>query len=98
MARKSKSAPAKKPAPKKAAAKARVTVLGFAPTAILKWMGKQGWTAEQARNALSKHAIGGSVSPATVSTGLSDGRNPKYAGNAAAPTAAQVKQLNAAKK
>lgn len=101
MSTKASKSAAKKPAPKKAskaAAKARATILGYSATSVIKWMGKQGWTTEQARSAIEKLATGGEVKSSTISTGLSDGRNPKYSASAATPTAAEVKQLKAAAK
>jgi hypothetical protein len=101
----SKSKPAKKAAPAKKASKKpaaaavaqRASILGHSATSVIKWMGKQGFTSEQAQNAIAKLATG-EVKPSTVATALSDGKNPKYNGNAATLSAAEIKQLKAAAK
>ena len=109
-----KKAPAKKSAAKKTPAKqtaeqvkpaeskapvgkARATVLGYSATSVLKWMGKQGWDIDAARKAFAKLASG-EVAPATISTGLSDGRSDKYSKGAAELSTDEAKQLKAAAK
>lgn len=76
----------------------RVTILGFSATAVLKWMGANGWKREEAEKVIQKLAEGGEVKPATITTGLSDGRSEKYRKGAAPITPAQAKQLKAAAK
>jgi hypothetical protein len=66
-------------------------------TSVLKFMGAQNFTTEQATNAVAKLASG-PVAPATISTGLSDGRSEKYSAGAAKLSAAEAKQLKAAAK
>ncbi|ADB16914.1 hypothetical protein Psta_2243 [Pirellula staleyi DSM 6068] len=97
-----KSKPVKKvdstPAPASKRESRRITILGFSATSMLKWMGMNGWTREAAVKAFCGLSEGGELAPSTISTGLSDGRNPKYRKGAATPSAAQVKQLKAAAK
>jgi hypothetical protein len=76
---------------------ARCTVLGHSASSALRWMGSQGWTLEEATSAVAALGQGGQVAPATISTGLSDGRSGKW-GKPADVTAAQAKELKAAAK
>jgi hypothetical protein len=93
-----KAVPAKKASKKPAAAVAqRASILGHSATSVIKWMGKQGFTSEQAQNAVKKLATG-DLKPSTVATALSDGKNEKYNHNAATLSAAEIKQLKAAAK
>ncbi|MBW3597202.1 MAG: hypothetical protein KY475_07995 [Planctomycetes bacterium] len=77
---------------------ARATVLGYSPYGLSKWMGAKGWTKDAAIKAINALKEGGDVKESTITTGLCDGKNPKYSSGMAQPTAAEVKQLKAAAK
>jgi predicted Zn finger-like uncharacterized protein len=52
-------------------------IFGFSPTSVLHWMGKGGWTFEEARRVVDAYEAS-HIKDATVRTGLTDGKNPTY--------------------
>lgn len=53
----------------------RAYIFGYAVTAIIRWMGKNGWSTKQAKKVID-HFLGvGSISPATVQAQILGGRN-----------------------
>jgi serine/threonine protein kinase len=71
----------------------RYTLLGFPVTAVLRWMGKQGWTKEEALKALAYFKI--DCSPLTVAAQISGGAKGRR-GDPAPITAEQARELDKA--
>lgn len=67
-----------------------VKVFEFSPTAVVRWMGQEGWTFDQAKKALTGYGV--EVNDVTIKTSLNRG---KREGNPAALSAAQKKELTA---
>jgi len=79
----------KKPA---AAARPRVTVLGYSAMAVLRWMGAHGWDVAAATKAIEALGEGGKLKASSIATGLSDGRSGKW-GAPAPVTVANARRL-----
>jgi hypothetical protein len=75
--------------------RAHAMVLGHSASAVCRWMGANGWKNPEARKAITALCKGGTVKPATIDTGLSDGRSGKW-GKPAPITRNQSRQLRAA--
>lgn len=80
-----------------AATKSRVTILGHSATSVLKWMGREGFSNDQAK-AVCASLASGPLADSTIATGMSDGRNPKYQKGAADIKRAEARQLKKASK
>lgn len=72
----------------------RVTIDGFSLTAIAKWFGMKGFTKTQLIAFVNYHTAETTYKKATLSTGYTDGKNPKYAKGAATPTTSQITRWN----
>lgn len=74
---------------------ARIELMGYPVTAVLRWMGKKGWTAAQAIHVCS--ALKVSPAPATVKIQVRAGAKGER-GDPAAINAAQAQELNELRK
>lgn len=83
------------PADKPATKKPRYALLGFPVTAVLRWMGKAGWTIEQATKVVTRFGI--DCSPTTIAIFVKAGANGQR-GDPAPLTDDQIKRLNRARK
>jgi len=70
----------------------RVDILGYSATSVLKWMGGHDYSTEDATKVVSKLASA-PLTPSTIATALSDGKNPKYNSNAASLSKAEAAKL-----
>lgn len=73
----------------------RITILGHSVTSVLKWLGFNGFTFEQAQNVVTELATA-KVKPSTIHTGLSDGRSKKYHTSKATLTVREARQVKRA--
>lgn len=76
--------------------KMHVKILGKPATSVLKWMGQQGWSYTDAYRVVVRLASA-ELSPATIQTGMADGKNAKYAFGTALLTGEEINTLNAAR-
>ena len=82
-------------APKKTSTR-RAKIHGYATTAILRWMGANGFTFEQAREALKHYGDANEISDASVKMQMYDGSTGKFRfGGLVELTHAQAAELNA---
>ena len=71
----------------------KAELFGVAASRVGKWMGANGYNVEQYRKLLTANKQISKVTPSSVSTAISDGRNPKYATNLPELTQAQQKEI-----
>jgi hypothetical protein len=88
----------KKPVVIKATKFERVTVLGFSATSLFKAVGKKDADCDLARaRKIAEKFASSPLADSTIATALSDGRNPKYNGNAAKLSKDDWKKIAAVK-
>ena len=73
---------------------ARVSIFGHPATAVVRWMGKHGWTFDKARKALDK--LGAKIADTTIRIQLKAGANGER-GEPANISKAEAKQLTGSK-
>jgi hypothetical protein len=82
-------------APPRTEGDGRILMFGHAVTSVIRWMGKQDWTFEQVKQAMSDHNV--SVAGGTIKTQLNAGRKGKR-GEPADLTKKQIMVLNQSKR
>lgn len=77
------------------AMKQRSFILGYSATAVIKWMGKNGWALSKAQRAVKALATS-PLARTSIITALNDGRSEKYQTGAAELVADEIAQLEQA--
>lgn len=73
----------------------RAYILGHSATSVIKWMGKNNWPLSKATAVVNELATG-RVSKSTISTGLNDGRHPRWSEGTAELSIAEIQTLEEA--